>query len=105
MQDLTASMTRWWIFTYSAGFDSTIRIPGQRLRALRTEVSVLIPNFFASQEAAMQQLVSAITGATPTGFPRGVEVLLNRSEETVAVDKQGGKGRIHSHRWKHREGA
>ena len=55
---------------YGSGRASMTCKPGHKRRASWTGVPVLIPNGFASRLAAMQQVVSAISGTTTTGLPR-----------------------------------
>ncbi len=48
----------------------TNSMPGQSRRASATFVPVFTPNVFASTLAAMQTVVSASIGTTPSGLPR-----------------------------------
>ena len=55
---------------YGSGRASITDRPGHKRRASWTGVPVLMPNGLASRLAAMQQVVSAISGTTTTGLPR-----------------------------------
>ena len=95
MQSSTAATTRWWTLMYSAGFDSTITMPGHSFPRLPHPCPRLHPErpWPLLARACSRTFRQHRSHADRPPAQGRIKMLLDRREKAVAVDQQAVSGR------------